>query len=371
MSLEQRCFGYGPTTVRVTSSEACTLAWLEEFVCPPFERRRGSRPDARVRFDVSEARYAELARDGARAPTRQIPCFALDTRVVHHPARVEPDRTTAFDAQFGCFYVVSPDGVEVVSQPRSGGRRSGLMRVLREVATQRFRRESRVLELHAAALAAGKRGVLVAGPKRAGKTTLLLHALAGTEPRARFVANDRVFVSVGEPPVVHGVPTIVSVRPETLAMLPRLLENVPDMARVSRLAASELGAALAAHGPHPGGRRLRLSPPQLCRGLGVEAAASAPLSVGVFCEVAPDASGFEVARLGEKAARDALSACRYGAGAEGSRDTFFARVETPAPDEDALLGELAARVPFFSCRVGPDAYRRDPGARALLDRVLA
>jgi hypothetical protein len=370
LSLEQRCFGYGPTTVRVTSSEPCVLAWLDEFLCPPFEPRSASVPDERVRFDVDERRYAELAGDHERGPTREVPCFALDTQVVHHRARVEPDRTTAFDARLGCFYVVSPDGVAIVAHPRSEARRTGLMRVLREIATQRYRRGSRVLELHAAALAVGERGVLLAGPKGAGKTTLLVHTLACPEARGRLLANDRVFVALGEPPVVHGVPTIVSVRPETLEMLPRLLEDLPDLPRLSRLAASELGSALATHGRHPGGRRIRLSPLQLCRGLGVEAAASAPLSVVVFCEVAPDASGFEVTQLCDAAAREALAACRYGA-VSGARDTVFARLGTPQQDEDALLDELAARVPSFSCRVGPDAYRRDPGARALLDRVLA
>jgi hypothetical protein len=140
LSLEQRCFGYGPTTVRVTSSEAGALAWLEEFLCPPFERRRASPDDERVRFDVDDARYAALAREHAQGAVRALPCFALDTRVVHHPGRVEPDRVTAFDAQFGCFYAVSADGVEIVAAARSEGRRSGLMRVLREIATQRFRR---------------------------------------------------------------------------------------------------------------------------------------------------------------------------------------------------------------------------------------
>lgn len=368
MSLEQRSFGYGATTVCVTSRDGCTLAWLEEFLCPPFERRGASASDARVSFDVSEERYGSLASDQARGPAREVPCFALDTRIVRLPARVEPGLTTAFDAQLGCFYAVSPDAVEVVARPGSEGRRTGLMRVLREIATQGFRRGARALELHAAALELGERGALLAGPKHAGKTTLLVHALAGAGGRARLVANDRVFVSLGEPPVVHGVPTIVSVRPDTLEMLPRLLEHLPDAPRLSRFATSELAAALAAHGPHPGGRRLRLSPRQLCRGLGVEAAGSAPLSVGLFCEVAPEASGFEIARLDETAARDALSACRYGARAEGGRETVFARA--PAPDEDDLAGELAARIPFFSCRAGPDAYRRDPGARALLDRVL-
>jgi hypothetical protein len=86
------------------------------------------------------------------------------------------------------------------------------MRAVRELAMGHA--GDRGLLLHAAAGAVAHRVVVLAGPTAAGKTTLLLHLLRSGV--ARYVANNRVRVSLGEdPPRARGMPTIVTIRPRT------------------------------------------------------------------------------------------------------------------------------------------------------------
>lgn len=367
----RRCLGFGDTLVAVESADRGTLDWLEEFCCPPFRACGSAAAQFLVHFATDAARHAELAAVVARGAGETAPCFALDTRVVRHRAHREDGRLVLFDSDYGCCYTVALDRIEVVAHPDSEGRRGALMRVLRELAAQRFRRRTRSLELHAAALAVDGRGLFIAGPKNAGKTTLLLHALRSAD--ARLISNDRVFVEPGKPSVIRGVPTIVSIRPETLAMLPELGSGIPQMRHVSHRSVAELAGDRDTFPGHRVGERLRLSPAQLCRQLAVGAAASAPLPAGIFCAVDRRAAGFGIEPLDAPGARVELLACRYGIGSGDDRRTVFGDLMgVPAPwDEEGLAGELAGELACFRVRVGSDAYAAARGMQELLDRVLA
>ena len=67
--------------------------------------------------------------------------------------------------------------------------RVALMRVVREYAML-YATQAGWLILHAAAVCVGGDAFVIAGPKRAGKTTLLLHALRNEQ--GAYVSNDRV-----------------------------------------------------------------------------------------------------------------------------------------------------------------------------------
>ena len=76
------------------------------------------------------------------------------------------------------------------------------------------------LPLHAAAFEVGGRAVLVAGPSRAGKTTLAAGAFGDGW---RVLAEDLAAVSLAHtPPVVHAGPTYLRVREDVLERLGRL-----------------------------------------------------------------------------------------------------------------------------------------------------
>src|SRR5262249_21756687 len=144
-----------------------------------------------------------------------------------------------------------------------------------------------VLDLHAAAVAVGERAVLLVGPKQAGKTTLLVDALASG--RAQLLANDRVFVELSARAArAFGMPTLGSRRTGTLRWFPDRAHGLPE--RRGLLAAEELAAG-AGGAPTAAARlHLSLSPGQLAGRLGAGVAAAAPIAAIVFSEIAPAAT---------------------------------------------------------------------------------
>ena len=77
------------------------------------------------------------------------------------------------------------------------------------------------LPFHAAAFADKGRGVLIVGPRRAGKTSLLLHALAA--PSSHPISNDRAVISPSRDGQLRleGLATVVRIRVGTADLLGR------------------------------------------------------------------------------------------------------------------------------------------------------
>ena len=153
------------------------------------------------------------------------------------------------------------------------------------------------LLLHAAAMAVGDRGIVITGPKGAGKTSLLIHALRARS--ARYVSNDRVVVpaadgrAVGHRRADHrGAPT-GHARP------------VP----VARRAHGRLGLRVSPDAGGSAGRRaarsrLRgkpdsLSPAQFCRLLDVRPLACSEIAAIVFPRITGEPGTFALRRLTE------------------------------------------------------------------------
>ncbi len=108
--------------------------------------------------------------------------------------------------------------------------------------------------LHAAAALTSAGLIVLAGPSGAGKTTALLQLLAGRLGHA-FVANDKVYLSIGDDGVhSRALPTSLALRPNTLAMFPAISDPAAQ-------------AAFSHVDNHPGragaDRRLLLSPRRL------------------------------------------------------------------------------------------------------------
>jgi energy-coupling factor transporter ATP-binding protein EcfA2 len=297
----------------------------------------------------------------------------LDREVVQLPAWVEGGRLVLEDAKLGALYRLGEGEVEVVAGP--GWLRTAAMRVVRELATSSALVCGDRVQLHAAVLACRGRGLAVAGPKGAGKTTLLGY-LAGAlrEQDARIVTNDRALARVSRSHVeVAGVPTIVSVRPGSLAWLPQLARGLPDVERIGHLRRPELEAALAEHGPLAAPRRLKLSPPQLAGQLGVPLAARASLDAIVFPEAGAAPDGLALERLDRDAAGRRLAETLFGVHSGRTGPTEFERragAARPADADARGLEAVAARVPCFSLRFGHERYADDHAARSILQATL-
>ncbi|MFN8641573.1 MAG: hypothetical protein U0802_07920 [Candidatus Binatia bacterium] len=212
----------------VASADATQLAWLLEFLSPAFTAVAGDAADCRVEV-IADAERLAAARAAVGDGAVPVTCLVQDRELVRLPAARDGDALVVRHDEVGIAYRVSGDRREVTLFTAPGAdARGALMKVVREIAMSAAWMP-RGLILHAAAFAVGDRAVLVAGPKRAGKTSLLLHALR--LPGARLLANDRVALALdGAGAVAHGLPTIVTLRPDTVA---RLLPD--DAARRSAL----------------------------------------------------------------------------------------------------------------------------------------
>ena len=175
----ERSFSYNGLTVRVSSTDSSHLTWLEEFLSPHFEVGDDFAYDCKVALTADSIRYENVLRKGAKPDGLQIGCFALDSNVVRLPLWVSSsDEQIIFDEKCGVFYVISgnrPD-FSILTYNDNKRARTPLMRVVREFAMNHSHRTG-CLVIHGSAFVVGGRGVVIAGPKRAGRTTLLIPVL--------------------------------------------------------------------------------------------------------------------------------------------------------------------------------------------------
>jgi hypothetical protein len=353
----------GPARIDVESDDADAARWLREFLLPWFEACPPGAGEFRVRLTGSASALGDLARRQAAARLRPHACFALDSQVVELPGWTDAEGSVLADDRLGCFYQLRRGSVEIAAPPGIRRVRIGLMRVVRELAALRMLREAGCLDLHAAAFAVKDRAVLLVGPTRAGKTTLLVSSLASG--RASLLANDRVFVDTRRTPgLAIGVPTLVSIRPDTLERFPSLGSSVPGGTALLHAAEIEAHAADVSGG---GGRAEHsLSPAQLAQQLGAGILRCAPIAAIVFPEIAPAQSRWSLTPLAPERAGARLRENLYGARLGPRPGTVFEEIVAGdrgrRRDTSEPLEEIAARIPSYACRLGPDAYQDGGGA---------
>jgi hypothetical protein len=351
-------FRFGPARIDVESDDAGAARWLREFLVPWFETCPPGAGEFRVCLRVSPASFEKLARRQAAASSEPRACFALDSQTACFPGWTDAEGSALAEPERGCFYRFEPAGVEIVTAAAPPRVRVALMRAVREIAALRRLEAAGCLDLHAAAFAVKDRAVLLVGPKRAGKTTLLASALGSG--RADLIANDRVLAEPDAGAVrAFGVPTLVSIRPDTLERFPAL--RSPVAGGSAQLTADEIEAQRVSPSPDAAPVKYALSPAQLAQQLGAGAATGAPIAAIVFPEIDPRQSGWSLARLPTAEAGARLRECLYGATLIDRPRTVFDELvgARPARREQSAqqVARLAERIPVFTCRLGPDAYR--------------
>jgi hypothetical protein len=372
---------YGRLVVRVGSAEPSHLAWLRDFLTPSFEVVPARRPDWTVRLVVDPSAYEQALAHGPEPGGRVMPCFWLDTEIVHLPlwAGSGPG-WTVLDRRGRAFLVGgAAPAVDILAAGDGPGVRTTLMRVVRELAMAEARRCGGLV-LHAAAVAAGARVILIAGPKGAGKTTLLVHLLrsAGT----RFVANDRVVTLAGEPAAVRGLPTIVKLLRESAEWFPALRARLADSPYDHRLTLAETaGRAPEADAAARGA--WTLSPAQFCALVGTEPVPGGPVGAVVFPRQTGEPGPAAWRRLSLAEAAAALAEAQLGslraAPPEGGLPAWMRAPAAPAvavptgvpASDEERCRRLAARVPAYEVALGRDAYADPASAGRLLEAVGA
>jgi len=353
-SSSQATYRFGTIATEVNIDDPEVARWLEEFLSPWFSTEAAEGIGLRVRMTSLGERFSALARVEAENHPQPLPCFRLDRMLVSCPGWNEPDGTIlAADKEFGCYYQVQGNQVEVVSRPQDRPARIGLMRVVRELAMVRTSPQKETLDLHAAALVFRGRAIVLSGDRNAGKTTLLAHALSS--PHTALMANDRVIVDGRLQ--ARGVPTVVSVRDETERAFPALGRIFPR--RAVLLHKGELASADSARASTGQTSILSLSLAQFARQLNSRLEPSAPVGAILFPEISPSASSWSLSPLDPSEAAARLRRNIYGSTLAPRTDTIFQKVTRALPgitERDSLVDRLATTVPMIRCLLGQRAY---------------
>jgi hypothetical protein len=246
--------------------------------------------------------------------------------------------------------------VTIVSAPGNRDVRSALFSVVRELATNHAQRAGDLL-LHASVFAVDGRGVVIAGPKKAGKTTLLVRALH--RGGAEYVANDRVLITAEACPRAVGVPTVVRLRRGTLDLFPALARSLDAAGYQHRLTLAEAADDPGPRPASPGGAR-RVSHAQLCRVMGVGARSECAIAALVFPRITEEPGEFALRPLARDEVVARLEGALFGARAGRSTSDVFVLPWDPPPPDGADIAErcraLADRVPGVECRLDADTY---------------
>jgi len=360
----RRTFSFAGWTTAVSSNDPDVLQWLAEFLSPWLTV--GDEPDCdyRLDFHVDRCGYDEVRGTVGTSPSRHAESFVRDGQEVLYPVWSHSDgRETMVLDDVQVIYQLArlKHHVQILASAGAGRSRIAVMRAIRELLIVALRARGALL-IHGAAVAVGDRIVILAGPRHTGKTTLLLHLLLALQ--GRLVANDRVFVWPEKNRFVAlGVPTIVSLRPGTLEMLPAVADRLANSGFAWPLARAEVGLQAAAPG------RPNISPAQLCDLLGVEPSPGGPLAAIVFPTPAPH-DLLHVERLTGQAAVDAVAAAMFGG--MGSWKTAGLWLDPSFEDRPRVTdthircAAMAAQVPVFACTIGPGVLANAP---ALVDLV--
>jgi hypothetical protein len=356
--LDTRSFGYVDLGIRVESRRS-HLAWLEEFLCPQFECRPAESFAATVRLREDTLAYESVLGRGPLSDGAVVDCFLNDSHVIRLPRwNWESGGSAVFQESLRILYGVRGDGRQIglLSPEGNPGARTALMRVVRELAMSHSRQTGGLL-LHAAALSLGPRGLIITGPKRAGKTTLLAYLLR--ETGGSYVSNDRLLVSRRIPRTARGMPTIITLRQSTLDRLASLHRAVLAGAYHYERTLSEVALGGPPPGPWKDGSR-GLSPAQFCAGLGVGSQAECTPAVLLFPRIAPEVGAGKLRDLPRDRAVERLRDCLLGGAFPGTTSELFALPTDPFPpslDELAeMCRELVGRVQCLECELGEDAY---------------
>jgi hypothetical protein len=367
-----RVYRFLATTIGVGGDAAPALDWIDEFLRPGFEPSAVPTPDFEVRLRTEAGAFESVAATRPAETPAEVPVFALDQRIVHRPWWSVGRNTVVLDEKFEALYVFTTRGIEVIARPGSTRFRAGAMRLVREIASARALAGSHRLQMHCAAICLGGRGVLLAGPKTCGKTTFLCHIARSTA--ARILTNDRAMLSFSGTDVeVRGMPTIVSVRPGTLALLRDLFRTVPLAPVPAHLTLAEAEAVRGPIDRRALERGLKVSPAQLSRELGVELTASSTLAAVAFPAHHPEPDGVAVERLSPEAAAPRLLDALYGVHSGKTEATIVERwVGGSRPDgaDEALVARLAGEIPCFSMSFGAAAYSSAETARRAVTALL-
>jgi hypothetical protein len=252
------------------------------------------------------------------------------------------------------------------------------MRLVREIATAHCLRSGRI-HIHGSAFSLNGRGVVITGPKMAGKTSLLMNALR--TGMSDFVTNDRLFIDPGgvgghdtDRAWVIGMPTIVSVRAGSFDFFPELKSRFSDSAFDRNLTRNECLGSSRTKIAHENRWPPSLSPIQFCDLLGVKPATGTTLSAFVLPSISSDVETFALERLDENSSAAAIYAGVFRSATPQAIPAVFRNEGDELPAEADLQRAsraLAREIDCYRCSLGPKAYSEPRLAEEFIRQVTS
>jgi len=300
--------------------------------------------------EPSRTHASSVLRPGPRWDWRRSDRFRLDPGLTVH-VDADTGAITVSDRTSGSFaFVTSEADADARLEP---------VRLIRELLTHQLERSGYVVE-HAGAVLLEDVGILVCGPRGAGKTTLICALLE--HEGARFISNDRIFVR-GDASTVAW-PWSIRVGLGTCSgsvALRGWLEPGRAFAHPQKSwdPAGGFDAAwrrrpvtLAGAGVNED--KVELTASELATVMAGGVCASAKLGLLVFPQLDPAAATPELARVGPEDAAELLRRERLGIVADVHSDWLDLGLESRRPDApaaDAELGRVADALPAVALRM--------------------
>ncbi|MEO2036107.1 MAG: aminoglycoside phosphotransferase family protein [Planctomycetaceae bacterium] len=361
------CLEYAGCRIAIYLDNEATRRWLQEFLCPAFRLVDCTNPDWRVSLKFGLPAFLDPLRPVDANGLTMAECFTLDGQFKCHEVWQQTPTSLVLRLKSGsvfCEIDQQQATVTVYAENEFCRVRPTMMRVIREIATQHAIGSGH-LPVHAAAVAYENRAILLAGNRRSGKTTLLLHALNSSD--ARFVCNDRGFVSVSTNQAsINGMPTILRIRPDALHRLPYLERryrskpyNYCATIEESHRVFQESGTSALIEEPVTP----RLTAAQLCDLVNGDAVGRTNLAALVFPHIAPEVESLRLQEIRPDVAANKLF--REGLLTPTSplrTSEVFRTGDATEIVPDEILWEscqqITALVPCYTCALGPAAYQR-------------
>ena len=346
--------------LRVPSS--ADVSWLAENLYPGFDLVEIDEPDWLIEVLIDPETHNQLLIRRDQSLARPSTCFGFDG----HPGEIfswDCDPGMFHDDELGLFYCsdIEHRRIVVLADVARDSIRIALLRLVREIATDHLLMLG-WLPFHAAAFADKGRGILVVGPKRAGKTSLLLHALEA--PSSHPISNDRAVIGPlrGGQLRLEGLPTVVRIREGTTELLGR-----QNMARAHDWRARNTLDQVECHEPRNNAMlpsiALSLSPHQFHHLVDRCPIAGVALSVIIFPKIDTTIKGISFRRLPLLEATERLACNRLPSGLSpllhhlaGASDgqcaeTMSEHNLTNYPSLECVLGQHAFEDKNFTERV--------------------
>jgi len=250
--------------------------------------------------------------------------------------------------------------------------RDSVMRAIREYAMNHSHQRGDLI-VHGAGFVVGQDAVMLTGPKGSGKTTLLIHILL--KMAANFLANDRVLVNIhSTEPVLHGIPTIISISPETQTFFKEYLDVPRSGFCDYRLTTKETKSNIDPTRNQASIYRFNSSALQFYRLLQVKARARANLKAIVFPQITGKKGTIQIKELSPKVSATRLVDCLFRATNTKMKSSLF---DLATDNVSIVRGStiekchwLTSKVRTFDCLLGLQAYKDRSTASEIIGEVL-